>query len=97
MNIIFQSINYKADSKLKDFAKKKINKMNLFYKKITNVFVSTKVENSSSRLNKHAELKIGIPGSSIIVKKTSTSFEQAIKIAVVSVKRIIKKKKEKIR
>ena len=43
MNIIFQSINYKADSKLKDFAKKKINKMNLFYKMITNVFVSTKV------------------------------------------------------
>lgn len=97
MNIIFQSINYKADSKLKDFAKKKINKMNLFYKKITNVFVSTKVENSSSRLNKQAELKIGIPGSNIIVKKTSTSFEQAIKIAVVSAKRIIKKKKEKIR
>jgi len=97
MNIIFQSINYKADTKLKDFAKKKINKMNLFYKNIINVFVSTKVENSSSNLNKYAELKIGIPGNSIIVKKRSSSFEKAIKIAVVSAQRIIKKKKEKIR
>ena len=59
MNIVFQSINYKADIKLKNFAKKKINKMNLFYKKIINVFISTKIENSSNRINKYAEIKIG--------------------------------------
>ena len=97
MNIIFQSINYKADTKLKDFAKKKINKINLFYKRITNVFISTKIENSSNKLNKYAEIKIGIPGNNIVVKKRSSSFEKAIKIAVVSAQRIIKKKKEKIR
>ena len=74
MNIVFQSINYKADIKLKNFAKKKINKMNLFYKKIINVFISTKIENSSNRINKYAEIKIGIPGKSIIVKKRSSSF-----------------------
>ena len=97
MNIIFQSINYKADTKLKNFAKKKINKINLFYKRITNVFISTKIENSSNKLNKYAEIKIGIPGNDIIVKKRSSSFEKAIKIAAVSAQRIIKKKKEKIR
>ena len=96
MNIVFQSINYKADIKLKNFAKKKINKMNLFYKKIINVFISTKIENSSNRINKYAEIKIGIPGKSIIVKKRSGSFEKAIKTAVVSAQRIIKKKKEKL-
>ena len=97
MNIIFQSINYKADTKLKNFAKKKISKINLFYKKIINVFVSTKIENSSNKLNKYAEIKIGIPGNNIEVKKRSSSFEKAIKIALVSARRIIKKKKEKIR
>ena len=96
MNIIFQSINYKADTKLKDFAKKKINKINLFYKRITNVFISTKIENSSNKLNKYAEIKIGIPGNNIVVKKRSSSFEKAIKTAVVSAQRIIKKKKEKL-
>ena len=77
--------------------KKKINKINLFYKRITNVFISTKIENSSNKLNKYAEIKIGIPGNNIVVKKRSSSFEKAIKIAAVSAQRIIKKKKEKIR
>ncbi len=97
MNIIFQSINFKADIKLKDFTKKKIKKINLFYNKIISVFVLTKVENSSNKINKYAELKIGIPGNSIIVKKRSRSFEEAIKIASESAQRIIKKRKEKIR
>ena len=96
MKIVFQSINYKADIRLKNFTKKKIKKMNLFYKKIINVFISTKIENSSNKLNKYAEIKIQIPGKSIIVKKRSSSFEKAIKTAVVSAQRIIKKKKEKL-
>ena len=96
MNIVFQSINYKADIKLKNFAKKKINKIKFFYKKIINVFILTKIENSSNRLNKYAEINIGIPGNRIIVKKRSNSFEKAIKTAVISAQRIIKKKKEKL-
>ena len=48
------------------------------------------------RDSKYAEIKIGIPGKSIIVKKRSSSFEKAIKTAVVSAQRIIKKKKEKL-
>ena len=55
--------------------------------------LTTKIENSSNRINKYAEIKIGIPGKSIIVKKRSSSFEKAIKTAVVSAQRIIKKKR----
>ena len=52
----FQSVNYKADKKLKDFAKKRIEKLSLFYNQIIEVFVFTKVENNSDGINKWTEL-----------------------------------------
>ena len=48
-------------------------------------------------LNKMAELKIGIPGEDVIVKKIAKSFEEAITIAADSAERVIKRRKEKIR
>ena len=62
MNINFQSVNYTADIKLVEFTQKRVDKIAQFYDQIVDVFVYTKVENSSDKINKFAELKIGIPG-----------------------------------
>ena len=93
----FRAVNYKADAKLKDFAKKRIEKLSLFHSQIIEVYVFTKVENSSDGVNKWAELKIGIPGDDIIVKKISKSFEESIHTAAESAERILKRRKEKER
>ena len=93
----FQSVNYKADKKLKDFAKKRIEKLSLFYNQIIEVLVFTKVENNSDGINKWTELKIGIPGDDIVVKKISKSFEESINSAADSAERILKRRKEKER
>ena len=93
----FQSVNYKADKKLKDFAKKRIEKLSLFYNQIIEVFVFTKVENNYDGINKWTELKIGIPGDDIVVKKISKSFEESINSAADSAERILKRRKEKER
>ena len=61
MNINFQSVNYNADSKLIEFAEKRIKKISQFYLNIIDVFIFTKIENASDRVNKLAELKI--PGN----------------------------------
>ena len=61
------------------------------------VFVYTKVENASDRINKFAELKIGIPGEDVIVKKKAKSFEEAINLCADSAERILKRRKEKQR
>ena len=78
MNINFQSVNYNADNKLIEFAEKRIKKISQFYLNIIDVFVYTKVENTNDRINKLAELKIGIPGDDVVVKKMAKSFEEAI-------------------
>ena len=97
MNINFQSVNYNADNKLIEFAEKRIKKISQFYLNIIDVFVYTKVENTNDRINKLAELKIGIPGDDVVVKKKAKSFEEAINLAADSAQRILKKHKEKQR
>ena len=97
MNINFQSVNYNADSKLIEFAEKRIKKISQFYLNIIDVFIYTKIENASDRVNKLAELKICIPGDDVVVKKTAKSFEEAISLASDSAERILKRHKEKQR
>ena len=97
MNINFQSVNYNADSKLIEFAEKRIRKISQFYLNIIDVFIYTKIENASDRVNKLAELKICIPGDDVVVKKTAKSFEEAISLAADSAERILKRHKEKQR
>ena len=97
MNINFQSVNYNADSKLIRFAEKRIKKISQFYLNIIDVFIYTKIENVSDRVNKLAELKICIPGDDVVVKKTAKSFEEAISLAADSAERILKRHKEKQR
>ena len=95
MNINFQSVNYNADIKLIEFAEKRIKKISQFYVNIVSVYVYTKVENSSDRINKLVELKIGIPGEDVVVKKVAKTFEEAINLAGNSAERILKRRKNK--
>ena len=97
MNVNFQSVNYTADTKLVEFTQKRVEKITQFYDHILDVFVYTKVENSSNKINKFAELKIGIPGDDVIVKKTAKSFEEAINQAADSAERVLKRRKDKQR
>src|SRR5210317_2565534 len=97
MTIHFRAVNFTADAKLKEFSKERIEKLSLFHNQIIEVFVFTKVENSSDGVNKWAELKIAIPGDDIVVKKISKSFEESINSAAESAERILKRRKEKER
>ena len=97
MNVNFQSVNYTADTKLVEFTQKRVKKITQYYDQIVDVFVYTKVENSSNKINKFAELRIGIPGDDVIVKKTAKSFEEAINQAADSAERVLKRRKEKQR
>ena len=95
MNINFQSLNYKADQKLIQFAEKSIDKLSQFYHQIIHVFIFTKVENNSNKINKLVELKIGVPGDDVIVKKKAKTFEVGINLVAETAERILKKLKQK--
>ncbi|MDG2492116.1 MAG: HPF/RaiA family ribosome-associated protein [Flavobacteriaceae bacterium] len=97
MTINVQSINFTADGKLIEFAKKKIEKLEQFNDNILNAEVMFKVENASDRVNKFAEIILRIVGDDVVVKKTCKTFEEAIDLNVRAAERILKKHKENIK
>jgi putative sigma-54 modulation protein len=97
MNVFVQSVNFNSDKKLIDFVEKRVESLEKFHDKIIDVEVFLKVQNKSDKENKITELKINIPGSELIVKKENKTFEEGISAAVDTMKRQLKKSKEKER
>lgn len=97
MKVYTQSINFNASSDLLKFIEKKLEALVKFHDKIVDAEVFLKVENTSDKENKIIEIKMNIPGSELIVKKQTKSFEEGISLGADSLKRQLKKYKEKQR
>lgn len=97
MKVFVQSVNFNADKKLVDFVEKKAMSLEKFHDKIMDAEVFLKVQKTSEKENKITELKINIPGSELIVKKETKTFEEGISTVADSMKRQLKKSKEKER
>jgi len=97
MKVNMQSVNFNADQKLLDFIQKRMDKLDIFYDKIIKSDVFLKVENTSDKENKIFEARVSVPGDSFVVKKQCKSFEEGADIAIASLERQLKKRKEKLR
>ncbi|CAL2101339.1 Ribosome hibernation protein YhbH [Tenacibaculum sp. 190130A14a] len=97
MKVFTQSINFTADRKLLDYIEKKIGGLEKFHDKIVDAEVFLKVQKTSEKENKITEVKINIPGSELIVKKQCKTFEEGVSVAVESLKRQLRKSKEKLK
>ena len=97
MKVFVQSVNFNADKKLVAFVEKKAMGLEKYHDKIIDAEVFLKVQKTSEKENKITELKINIPGSELIVKKETKTFEEGISIVADSMKRQLKRSKEKER
>lgn len=97
MKVFTQSVNFNADKKLIEFVEKKVASLVKFHDKIVDSEVFLKVQNTSDKENKITEIKINIPGSELIVKRESKTFEEGVNSAVDNLKRQLKRSKEKHR
>lgn len=95
MNVNMQSVNFNADGKLLDFTLRRLNKLDLYYDRVVNADVYFRVENTSEKENKCAEIKLHVPKDTLLVKKQCKSFEEAVDLACGSLERLLVKKKEK--
>lgn len=94
MKISVQAIGLTPHEPLESHVDKKVNKLDTFYDKIQECKVFLKVENNSDKANKTTELILVVPGDDIVVKKTSTSFEESLDQCVDTAKKLLIKKKE---
>lgn len=97
MKVFVQSVNFNADKDLVEFVEKKVESLEKYYDRIVDAEVFLKVQQTSEKENKIAELKINVPGDELIVKKVCKTFEQGISLGIDSLKRQLNKLKEKQR
>lgn len=95
MNVNIQTRNFNPKGDLIDFSHKRLEKLQKFHDGIVKVELIMKIENSSEKQNKFAEIDVRIPGEQIVVKKQCKSFEEAIDNASDAVERLLIKHKEK--
>jgi putative sigma-54 modulation protein len=97
MKVNTQSVNFNADKKLIDFIQKRMDKLETFYDKVISSDVYLKLENTSDKANKIFEARVSVPGDSFVVKKQCKTFEEGTDMAIASLERQLKKRKEKLR
>lgn len=98
MDIQIQAIQFDADAKLVALIEKKITKLNTFFDHIIDAEVFLKLENKSTQVkDKTITIRLNIPGKTLAAEETSKLFEEATDLAVESLRRQLKKHKEKNR
>jgi len=97
MKILIEAVNFSIDKDLKSYIEKKINSLEKFYDGIVEVEIYLKVQKTSDKENKITEIRVFIPGEDVVVKKTAKTFEEGVSVGVDSLKRSLKKVKEKQR
>lgn len=96
MKVNVHAVNFTIDRKLVDFVQERLEKLSKYYDKVVSTDVFLKVEKTSEKENKIAEIKMHVPGDDFMVKKQCKTFEEAIEQASESLERLLIKRKEKI-
>ena len=96
MKLQMHSIHFNADVVLIDFIQKKADKLETFFDRIIDGEVFMRLEKNESNENKIVEVKLNIPGNKLFAKEHAKTFEAAADEAVESLRRQLKKHKEKL-
>lgn len=97
MDVQLQSIGFTATDKLKDFIQKRLDKLRTYFENIISVDVFLKLDSHQQVKDKVVEIKLNIPGATLFASETAKTFEEAVDLSVESIRRQLKKRKEKMR
>ncbi len=96
MEAKIQSIHFDADKKLLAYINKKIQKLDVYQDIIISIEVFLKLDQEGSNIkNKIVEIKVRIRGKILFAKEHSKSFEVSAGLATDSIRRQLRKSKEK--
>jgi putative sigma-54 modulation protein len=96
MKIEIQSIHFKADKKLLDFIKAKVEKTQTFFDGVQLAEVFLRLEKDKEGENKVVEIKMNVAGKAIFAKEQSSTFETATDLVLDKLVAQIRKQKEKL-
>lgn len=97
MRVNINAVHFKADKKLQAFIKEKMEKLTQVFDGVIDGEVSLKLDNTETRDNKIAEIRLVVPGTNLYARKQSKTFEESTDTAVEALRRQLKKHKDKQR
>jgi len=95
MEVIVQSLGFKAGSELEDYISEKLGKLDNRVHNAVRANVTLFLGPDSQPDNKHCEIRLEMPGNDPFVKKTGETWELAIVEAVETLESLVRKAKEK--
>lgn len=95
MQINLQTLKFDARQQLKDYVNEKVGKLSQYDDKIIRAEVTLSLEGDMVE-NKVCEIRLLVPGNDDFVKKSATTFEEAIHSCVDILQKILRRKKEKV-
>lgn len=97
MKVQVHAIHFNADQKLLDSIQAKLDKLEIFYDRITSGEVFLKLTTGVGKIReKLLEIKLAVPGAVLFVKEKAKSFEEALDLALQALTEQIKRYKSKI-
>lgn len=93
MNVNIKAVHFRADKKLESFIEKKIQKLSGLHEGLMGTEVILKLDNTDTRENKIAEIRLTLKGEELFAKKQSRTFEESTDQAVDALKKQIEKYK----
>jgi putative sigma-54 modulation protein len=96
MEVIIQSLGFKASEQLENFAGEKLEKLEPLNHNIIRANVTLFQDAAGTTENNYCEIRLEAPGNDPFVKKHAESFEQSISEAVDALQSILRKNKEKL-
>jgi len=96
MKIQTTAVHFDADQKLIDYVTLKTGKLGQFFDRIIDASVFLKLENSGRVRDKIVELKLNVPGETLIATESSKTFEAAVDLAVDNMSRQVKRHKQRL-
>jgi putative sigma-54 modulation protein len=97
MKVNVHAVNFNVDKKLVGYVQSRMEKLEKYYDRVVFSDVFFKLDNTSDKENKIAEIKINVPGDEFVVKKQCKTFEEAVELAADSMERLLMKRKQKVR
>lgn len=95
MNTIINAVKFKADSRLEQFIRDKVAKIDRLVDNATHCEVTLKVDKPESDHNKIAEITLSLPGQQLFNSKQADTFEEAVSDCVDTLRVQIDKYKER--
>ncbi len=96
MDVIIQSLGFKAGPDLEAFVREKVQKLGGKSDKIVNAEVTLFHGSERDPENQICEIRLGVPGNDLFVKKSAATFELAIVDSVNTIQEQLVKAKAKM-